>query len=684
MNRTFRAIIAVLFVGVITFCAISIGQNIGRSWKVDVTKGKIYSLSDGSKRILDKLNQPISIKLYYAKTAALKAPDAIRQFNEYYFFVKALLEEYAAYAGKMIDFQVIDPRPFSEEEQEAIRYGIKRYQITEKEGFFFGLVAKTQYGAVKSINIFTPDRQNFVEYDISYLIDTIISRKKRKIGILSSLPIMGDDASGYMAQMMRMQGQQPKGPWMIVRQLKQQYEVSKIEKDVDEIKDVDLLMVVHPKDLPEKTLFAIDQFVLKGGRTIVFVDPHCFVDQPPPQSQMQRQMPSQKSDLNQLLSNWGVEMPQGKFAGDKDLALTIPPQRPTGRPQKLIGLLNLVPPECFNSENVVSSTLNNVRLLFSGALERIEIKEQKNPEATAEETKDATEKQRYHIEPLLQTTQKGNTFKVDNPYELMPQMLSSGRLMKHFTEGDKPVMMACLITGRFKSCFPEGIEVPKEKDNEGKTDKEADKDKPDGDLNMVRRTGLTETAEATECTVAVFADVDFISDSIAYQQTFFGTAASGDNSTLLLNTIENISGSGDLISIRSRGNFRRPFTRIDEIEKKAEEKTADQEAEIQADIKRTQDELNKIVNEHKNKGEMIIDATEFNKARSKLQLKLSEANKKLRDVQNQRRQEIEALGIKLRNFNMLLAPAVILIIAILMSIRHKVLRRRYISHFSDA
>ncbi len=680
MNRTFRAIIAVLFVGVIMFCAISIGQNIGRSWKVDVTEGRIYSLSDGSKRILDKLNQTISIKLYYAKTAALKAPDAIRQFNEYYFFVKALLEEYAAYAGETIDFQVIDPRPFSEEEQEAIRYGIKRYQITEEEGFFFGLVAKTQYGAVKSINIFTPDRQSFVEYDISYLIDTLISRSKRKIGILSSLPIMGDEMSGYMAQMMQMQGKQPRPPWLIVRQLKQQYEVHEIKKDVDEIKDVDLLMVIHPKDLPEKTLFAIDQFVLRGGRTIVCVDPHCFMDQPPPQSQMQGQMPSQKSDLNQLLSNWGVKMPQGKFAGDKDLALTIPSQRPTERPHKLIGLLNLVPPECFNSENIVSSTLNNVRLLFSGALEKVEIKEQKNTEATAEETKDATEKQRYHIEPLLQTTQKGNTFKVDNPYELMPQMFGSGRLMKHFTEGDKPVMMACLITGRFRSCFPEGIEVPEEKDDEGK----ADKDKPDGDLNMIRRTGLTEAADGTDCTVAVFADVDFLSDSIAYQQTFFGTAISGDNSAMLMNTIENISGSGDLISIRSRGNFRRPFTRVDEIEKKAEEKTADQEAEIQADIKRTQDELNKIVNEHKSKGEMIIDAAEFNKATSKLQLKLSESNKKLRDVQNQRRQEIEALGIKLRNFNMLLAPAVILVIAVVMSIRRKVLRRRYISHASDA
>ena len=126
--------------------------------------------------------------------------------------------------------------------------------------------------------MFSPERQSFVEYDISYLIDTAITRQKTKIGILSSLPLMGSDVSGYMAQMMQMQGQRPKPAWTFVEQLRKQYEVKGITADVDDIQDVDILLVIHPKDLPEKTMFAIDQFVLNGGRAIVCVDPHSFAD----------------------------------------------------------------------------------------------------------------------------------------------------------------------------------------------------------------------------------------------------------------------------------------------------------------------------------------------------------------------------------------------------------------------
>jgi len=686
MNRLLRAIFAVILVCIITFCAISITQNFGRSLKWDLTEEKIYSLSDGTKKILNKINQPIDIKLYYAKTASLKAPDAIRKFNDYYFFVKALLEEYADYAGNMVKFQVIDPRPYSEEEQEALRYGLKRYQITEDEGFFFGLVAQTQYGAVKTIDIFSPDRQNFVEYDISYLIDSMITREKRKIGVLSSLPVMGDDMSGYMAQMMRMRGQQPRGPWTIIRQLQEQYDVTKIDTDIEEIKDVDILLIIHPKNLPEKTLFAIDQFVLRGGRTIVCVDPHCFADQVSPQMQMSGQMPPQNSDLNQLMINWGLTMPPGTLAGDKNLALAIPASRPSEHPQKLIGLLQLTQPDCFNHQNVITANLNQVRVLFSGALQKTEL--EIDPCTPDGKTLNS------HFEPLLTTTSEGNTWQASSPMELNPPYWSPQRLMAKFTAGTKPLILACMVTGRFQSAFPKGIDVKEDKDKKEKTaeDENAsdDKDKyalkrtPTDDPNVFHLTGLQCPLPGTECTVAVFTDVDFLSDNLAYQQTFFGTAVAGDNSALLLNTIETLSGSGDLIAVRSRGNFQRPFTRVDDIEKKAEEETADEEAAIQAEIQKTQEELNQIINEHKNKGQMLIDASEFNEATAKLQLKLSEANKKLRDAQKTRREDIEKLGNKLRNINMFLAPAVILIIAVILSVRRNVLRRRYISHASDS
>jgi len=323
MNRTIRAIIGAGFIFIIIFSAISISQNIGKSWKVDITEQKLYTLSDGTKAILAKLNQPIKAKLYYAKTAALKGPDQIKYFNNYYEFVKALLEEYVAQSKGMVELQVIDPRPFSDDEVAAMRYGLQQYRITEEENFFFGLVVQTQFGVEKVISFFSPDRQNFIEYDISYLIDTAITRQKTKIGVISSLPIMGDDMSGYMAQMMLSQGQRPKSPWVIVEHLRKKYEVTEIPTDVNDINDVDILLVVHPKELPEKTLFAIDQYVLKGGRTIVCVDPYCFVDaQNQMAMRMGMQQQSHSSDLNILLRNWGLEMPADTFAGDKKLAET--------------------------------------------------------------------------------------------------------------------------------------------------------------------------------------------------------------------------------------------------------------------------------------------------------------------------------------------------------------------------
>ncbi|MFQ5787532.1 MAG: GldG family protein, partial [Thermodesulfobacteriota bacterium] len=419
MNRSVRVIIGIILVLVITFCAISICQNIGKSsLRVDVTEQNLYTLSDGTKAILAKLNQPVKVKLYYAKTAALKGSDQIQYFNNYYKFVKALLEEYASEAKGMIDLQIIDPRPFSEDEVQALRYGLKRFPITEEESFFFGLVVQTQFGVEKVIPLFSPERQNFVEYDISYLIDTAITRQKTKIGVLSSLPVMGSDVSGYMAQMMQMQGQRPKPAWTFVEQLRRQYEVKGIASDVDDIQDVDILLVIHPKDLPEKTLFAIDQFVLKGGRAIICVDPHCFAD-PPDQAAMQRgASPSQSSDLNRLLHNWGVEMPPKTFAGDRNLALKASIME-NQRPEQIIGFLELTP-QCFNPDSVVTADLNQVRMLFPGILKEVDPSDKKQGEIKIDKR------------PLLLTTNRGNSWTLSSPYELM--ILDPSQLMQKFVD----------------------------------------------------------------------------------------------------------------------------------------------------------------------------------------------------------------------------------------------------------
>jgi ABC-2 type transport system permease protein len=659
-NRTIRTIIGAIFVFIIMFSAISICQNIGKTLRVDITEQKIYTLSDGTKAILARLNQPITLKLYYAKTAAMKGPDQIRYFNNYYEFVKSLLEQYAAQAKGMVDLKIADPRPYSEEEVEALQYGLQRFSISEEENFFFGLVIQTQFGVEKVIPFFSPDRQDFIEYDISYLIDTAITRQKTRLGIMSSLPVMGQDVSPYMARMMQLQNQQPEPPWTIVEQLRQKYEVTEVPTDVNDINDIDTLLVIHPKDLPEKTLFAIDQFILKGGRTIVCVDPFCFADKPD-RSNMQMMMSySQSSNLGKLLRTWGLAMPENTFAGDRGLALQATIARDQ-RPETIIGFLELVR-GCFNTDNVITTDLNRVRIFFAGTLREIaDVNEAEKTGSKIERT------------ALITTTEKGNSFKVDSSTELM--FLQPAKLMSKFYEGNRPVTMGYLITGRLASSFPDGIEIEIESSSEE-------------DPNEIKKTkkqitGLKQAEQ--DCAVAVFSDVDFISDMLAYQNSFFGIGkiVAGDNSALLMNTVDDLTGSSDLISIRSRGNFQRPFTAVKEIEEQAEKETAAEVAKLNMEIQGFNNELQTILASAKGEKAEVIGSSILQKQRE-LELKKRQAQRQLRDVRKKRHERIEHLGNMLRNFNMLTAPGAILVIAVILALRRTVRKRHYISHASDA
>jgi ABC-type uncharacterized transport system involved in gliding motility auxiliary subunit len=639
---------------VITFSAISICQDVGKRLKVDVTGPKVYTLSAGTKAILGKLNQPITLKLFYSKTAAMKGPDMVKFYNNYFDFVRSFLDEYVVAAKGMVKLEIIDPRPFSEDEMQAIQYGLKKFPITEEENFFFGLVAQTQFGVEKAIPFFTPDRQGFVEYDISHLIDLAITRQKKTIGVLSSIAVMGE-ASDYMVQMMRMQGQQPKIPWVIIQHLKQQYEVKEVPADTNDINGIDILLVIHPKNLSKQAQFAIDQFVLKGGRAIICVDPYCFADQQDPVV-TQYGFASQSSNLKKLLNTWGLDMPEMTFAGDRKLAIVASPAQGR-RSESIIGFLNLAPPDCFNRDNTITAQLNSVRVLFGGVLNEVNA--------------DVNAPGRIERTPLVTTTAKGNGFTVDSLLDI--QVLDPKALMKQFTEGSRPAVVGYMITGRFKSSFPDGIDV-KEKVNP------KDLNAPPKPAEHI--TGLTEAS--ADCAVVVFADVDFISDAMAYQSNpIFGATVIGDNSALLMNAIDELCGSSELISVRSRGNMRRPFTVVDEIEKKAEMETAGEVEQLNTEITGFEEQLKKLITSQNEQEKQIIGSSIVQKVKD-LELKKLNARNKLRKVNMKKREQIERLGSVLRAFDMLAAPAVILLIAIALGIRRSVMKRHYISHASDA
>ncbi|HSW00424.1 MAG TPA: Gldg family protein [Sedimentisphaerales bacterium] len=658
MNRTLRAILGAVLILIIAFSGISICQNIGSRVKVDVTEQGLYTLSDGTKAILGRLNQPITARLYFARKAAMKAPDQIQYFTNYFEFVKSLLDEYVAHSGGKVKLEVIDPRPFSDDEEQAMRLGLQRFPITENENFFFGLAIQTQFGVDKVIPFFSPDRHNFVEYDISYLIDTAITKQKKRIGVLSSLPVMGQDASDYMARMMQMQGQQPQPPWTFVEQLRNKYEVTTVATDVNEVNDVDVLIVVHPKDLSEQTQFAIDQFVLKGGRTIVCVDPHCIADRPQ-RNPMQMSVENQNSSLDRLMRTWGLEMPANTFAGDRSLAMEAAVSR-NARAEKIIGYLALNR-DCFNRDNPITTELNEVRTLFAGVLTEIDAQADEGAKPAIQRT------------PLVTTTKSGNAWKVGSPFELM--FPDPAKMMAGFVDGDRPVAMGYLVTGRFKSSFPEGIEV--------ETDAPADPNDPN-ESQMIRKriTGLTEAT--ADCAVVVFSDVDFISDQLAYANSIFGKMVVGDNGALLMNTVEELGGSGDLIAIRSRGNFKRPFTVVDEIEREAERASADEVALVNAQIDGFNQKLQELVSSAKGEDEQKILGSDIVKTKRELEMKIRDAQKRLRAIKEKSTVRTDQLGNQLKMVNIAAVPSVILVVAAVLGIWRSVRRRHYISHASDA
>ncbi len=651
MNRLMRAILAIFFVMVIAVSVISVSHGLFKSARMDLTEQKLYTLSDGTKEILGGLTQPITLKLFYTKTAAINSSiDQIRYYNNYYTFVRALLEEYQAYGKGNVKLEVIDPRPFTEEELAAVRYGLRRIPMSQEENFIFGLVVQTEFGVNKVIEFFAPDRQQLVEYDISYLIDTALTREKSRLGVLSALDMIGD--TGYMAQMKQMQGQQPKPKWNIITHLEKQYEVTMVPKDTTEITDVDLLLVIHPKEFSEQTQFAIDQFVLKGGRAIVCVDPYCVSDMPEQMQRMQGMPHARNSNLAKLLNNWGLTMPANTFAGDRKLAV-IGGQPPT----KILGIIRLTDAHgCFNKDKVITAQLNDVTTFYPGVLKV-------KPTAGDGLTLDYT--------PLLSTSKQGNAWRVDSPIEV--ERADYPKFMRQFRDGTESVVIGYQVTGDFKSAFPDGIQVP---DEAAKT--EGDETAP----AMKTITGLTESAEP--CSVIVLADVDMFSDMAAYQRTFIGVSPVGGNSAFLLNAIEDLSGSTSLISIRSRGNFRRPFTVVDDIEADADAETAQEESRIMTQIQGFEKQLNEKIRaiEGENKGQLIGQT--IIEEKQKIEVQLRAAEKELRDIKMQKRQKVESLKRKLRNYCTLLGPGIMLVVAVLLGIYRATKRRRYISHASDA
>lgn len=618
----------------VLFVALNIlaGAGLSRS-RLDLTEGRLYTLSEGSRNIAKKLDEPIRLTLYYSEKQSADVPAAYKSFGTR---VKEVLREYALASGGKITVEFANPEPFSDVEDRAVQAGLMGAPVgrSASDRFYFGLVGVNSTDKQETIPFFRPDREEFLEYQLTRLIYLLSDPKKKAVGVMSWLPIEGSQGNPMMGP----QGQSP--PWQIIQQAKDVFDVKTIERDVDAIPaDVKVLLLVHPKSVSEKTLYAIDQFVLKGGRVLVFVDPLCEADVPPGINPMQAMQLPKNSNLTRLFDAWGVQMIDGKFAADRTNALRVN-VGDRNRPEQVdyVAWLSLRADDIDRSDSVTGG-LQSINVATAGAL-------QKKAGATTE------------FVPLIQTSPDAMAMDVAQ-ISFMPD---PKKLIAEFVPGSSRLVLAARVTGKAKSAFPDGkpAAAPKPPDPNSPTPV-AEEPKEDPKANW--------TAESAEpINVIVVADCDMLTDRFWVQEQRLGQMLLGydkmaDNGDLVIGALDNLSGSSDLISVRARGRFQRPFEKVKEIQKDAEKTYLTKEQQLQTRLRETEAKIAELQRQrpdaaNPNAGGALL-TPEQQAEIEKFRKQMVDTRKELREVQHQLRKDIERLDTRIRFLNIGLMPILV-------------------------
>jgi ABC-type uncharacterized transport system involved in gliding motility auxiliary subunit len=613
-----------LIVAAVLLIAVNVLANISlKSARIDLTGNKLYTLSQGTKNIVKNLDEKITLRLYFSENLAVNVPKLMNYGRR----VRDMLEEYAAISNGNIKLIVTDPEPFSDAEDQAVQYGLQGVPVDAAGSLaYFGLVGTNETDDQEIIKFFQPDKEESLEYDVTKLVYTLANPKKKTVGLMSSLDMEGAAQSPFMPRQNASQG------WMIINQLKQAFNVRKVEMKAEKIPDdIDVLMLVHPKDLSDKTLYAIDQFVLKGGRTIVFVDPNSEADTPKvnPQNPMAAMTANRSSNLKKLFDKWGIELGKGKIATDINAATRVTLSGGL-RPEAVeyVAWLSLKQ-DNFNQQDFVTSDLKQINMATAGYLKKID-------GADTEMT------------PLMETSDQA--MPVDtNRVKFGPNPKA---LLDNYVAGAEKLILAARISGKVTTAFPDGPPAA------------------EGEKNKVEDSGfINESKEPINAIVV--GDTDMLSDKFWVNvQNFFGQRIAfprANNAVFVMNAIDNLGGNNDLISLRSRGKFARPFEKVKEIQREAERQYRDKEKALQAKLKNTEQKINNLQRQKAGKNALII-SPEQQREIEKFRNEQVKTRKELRNVQHELRKNIESLGATLKFINIGLMPILIIILALALEV----------------
>ncbi len=623
-------LLAVLAFGLINFAA----KPLLRGARLDLTEGRLYTLSEGTRNILKGLEQPVTLR-FYLSGQVLKDVPALQSYARR---VEELLEEYQVLAGDRLRLETIDPRPFSEAEDDAVEAGLQGVPVGQgAETLYFGLVGEGQGGARQTISFFQPERERLLEYDLTQLIHNLAFGEKPTVGLLSSIAMSG----GFSPQ--NPMGRQP--AWMVVEQLRQRFNLRELDQETTRIaEDIDVLMVVGPSQLDERALYALDQYVLRGGHALVFVDPLSEASR----AANPGGISGENEALGRLLQAWGVEHESGKVVADLSSAQRVTISGGT-RPQTIEYLPWLaMRGDRINRQEIATAQLGQLNLASAGAFERAE-------NATTE------------FVPLLQSSEQAML--IDR--SLIAFAPDPARLLADFKASGVTYTLAARLIGPVRTAFADGPPQSKPKD-EGQGDAEAK-----GGQDQLQ----PHLAEAeVPANLILVADSDLLEDRFWVEvRDFFGqrlTNPIASNADFAINALELLGGSSDLISVRSRGESARPFELVAEIQRRAEQQYRAKEQELVARLQETETRLSQLQNQRDDAGNQTLTPEQEQEVETFLAEKVR-IRKQLREVQFRLREDIEELEGVLKAFNIGLVPMLIALVAFISWLLRRSRKRGY-------
>ena len=587
---------------VVLFVSISmLSGSLLRGMRIDLTDNGLYTLSDGTRNILREIQEPVNLYYFFSDEASRDLP----QIRSYARRVDEMVEEFQNQAGDSLIVHRIDPEPFSEQEDQAAAFGLQAVPLgAGSESLYLGIAGTNSLDDLQTMPFLQPSKEKFLEYDLAKMISSLGNPARKKLGVISTLPL---DAGFNQAT------QQMREAWVFYEQLGQLFEIINIDPVADDLPaNIDVLLMVHPKDLSDSLLYQVDQFVLGGGRLIAFLDPFAESDRGDPGDPMAMMQAGSASSLGPLLGTWGVSFDEVRVVGDIQYGIGTSQSRH-------IGILS-VPADGFNGEDIVSADLQTVNFSSTGWLAPVE-------------------GAGTRFEVLVQSS--ANAAPLDA--SRLKFLTNPAELMKGFNPTGDRYALAARVTGPAKSAV----------------------DVPDGDAGTASH--LEESGESG-ISVMLFADTDLLTDRLWVQkQPFLGqnlVTAFADNGTLVVNAVDNMMGNRDLISIRTRASSGRPFDRVSELQVEAERSYRATEERLQQELADTEQKLTEL-QAAKGDSELLVLSDEQQAEINRFTDRKLEIRRELRQVQHDLQRDIDRLGTRLKLINITLVPVLVIIAALL-------------------